>query len=278
MKNISVLIGVLLMVAYHPAVAQNVVTNGTFESLTGNGDSSSTTFTGWSEFTSDTSASAVNSAVVHAGISGTDAARLPGQATNSGVLRQDVAGPTVNWQFDVDFAMADPGDTSGTTERGFNLFLIHHTSSGGKINLRVIDEDGDSNGEVQVYNGSVFVTVLGDVVPFSIDLNGNGVLTDAGDTFSPVHLTIAGTYGFTPTYVVTVGSSSSAALSHFQTNAPSTTNNNIDRIAFAASTAGTQSFVVDNVSLIPEPGTGALLLGGLGTLLGFRRSRRRHRC
>lgn len=269
--------------------AQNVIVNGDFEQ-TPNADSSTTTFPGWGEFENSQNTVQKNAAVVHSGLSGNTAARIPGMTplpgtpptTIPGGLRQDVVGPAVFWRLDLDFAMADPGDNGGantTTERGLNINLFHDVTNNRNINLSVFDDDGNGFGEVRVVTGSAtFVKVMTDAVPFSIDSDSNGILSDANDEVKLVHLTIIGTYDSTPSYSIKIshsgGEMTTGELTSWQNNAPAAGFDNIDRINFAGNNVGTQSYVIDNVSLaVPEPGSAALLLlGAVG--VGATRRRR----
>lgn len=261
---------------------QNVIVNGDFEATPGT-DASTTTFPGWSEFQNSTTDTLQNGAVVHAGLGGSStAARLPGDSL-PGSLRQDVNGPAGFWIFEMDFAMADPGDTTGTVERGLNINLFHDkgiptNNPNRNINLSVFDNDGNGFGEIRVVSGaSTFNTVMTDVVPFSVDLNGNGILSDAGDDVKMVRLTITGTYDATPSYTIKVnfGASefTSGDLTHWQNGAPiAGQTDNIDRVNFASSVGGTRSYIIDNVSLVPEPGSATMFILGAG-MMGLVRRR-----
>jgi len=254
------------------------LTNGTFESLSADPDATgnTATFTGWSE-QKTTSDSTLQNAAKTNGVGGGLTTSPNGNATGNGAVIIPGGGILVQnqntastWQFDVDFAMVDPGDSS---TRGLNVFLWHDTSALKGINLRV---NGD--GTVQVFTTTwVTLSSLTGKVSFSTDANSDGLLNTSGgsgDTVAVNHLTITGNYTGSPTYSVSVTNASGSTftqtgISSFNNNYAPSAGGMLKKYAFVGSYSGL--YVVDNAA-IPEPATLSLL--GIGGLLWTLRRRR----
>lgn len=271
------------------------VLNGGFESVSNASPSSTGTFSGWQEAANSAPAApALNAALTHGGLTpgSTVAARLLGATANGGALIQDnLEGTPGSWQFDVDFATADPG---GATERSVDLMLVFAFNTPGaggahSIHFRVVDESADGDADLQAFRRDInpdlgtptfaeWVT-LATNLPFSNDANADGALDGATDTLNPVHLRVNGDFANAggPRYTVAVGNAAPATVAYFQDGVPSAASDNIDRVAFAGNFSAV-GYVVDNVELttIVTPEPGAASVGCLTFAAGLlRRSRRR---
>jgi hypothetical protein len=192
-------------------------------------------------------------------------------ATNSN-LTQTTSDPSLaltKYTFATDLVLPNGG-----TGRSFQVNLFH--ASGKNINLRIVGDDGNSTadstalGDVQVFNGSTWVTALTDAINFTAT-DGSGGFGASPNINS---LSVTGDYsGATPSYTVSSNGSTSAALTAFQGGAP-TSGSRLTSVSFqGGSLASGTYFVVDNVavSAVPEPASIALIgLGGL-TLMSRRR-------
>lgn len=148
------------------------------------------------------------------------------------------------------FAASDPG---GADARSMNVTFGGNGNS--QINLRVVDLDDDGDGDVQAFNGA-WTTVLTDAVTFG-----------STTTFA---LTING-YGAGFNYDLNVGGNIASGLTHVQDGVL----NYFNKIRFVNSSLATGStFEFDNVMVIPEPGTYALLAGLTGLVFVMLRRRR----
>ena len=153
------------------------------------------------------------------------------------------------------FSMPDPG---GASDRGLNLLLAPGTSSP-RINVRVVDEDDDGDGDVQVFSGS-WGTVLADAVDF-----------DSTELFT---LTINSIGAGTINYDISVDGNTASGLTgqHVPGSA-------ITTLVFEGDLSAV-SYVVDNVEAgfdvepptAPEPSSALLAIAGL---IGLSLRRRR---
>jgi len=255
--KILLTVGVAALLTGLPSSASGAfIQNGDFESL----DPGAPLFDSW---TNNAGVSLAAQA-----ISGSNSARIALNTGNAGnALNQTVNDPggTLSvFDLSFDFATSNPG---GTTARSMQLSLRTVVgSNSGNINMRVVNGSIAGMGHVQVFDGSAFQTVLADVVNFSTSESGAGFIANrarfAGD-FS----------GTTPFYAITVNGTSSANLSHFQGGAPAQ-GAPLREISFQSGNiaAGAWS-VLDNVVVVPEPGTLAML--GVGASLWLASMNRR---
>jgi Immunoglobulin domain len=215
------------------------LTNGDFEVEPLGTDASLTTFPGWGE--------GVGSEVVNAPVSITGNYSAKVVKATGGRLYQtlvDTNNVLTQWIFDVDFACSNPGNT---TDRTLQLALQTDPSfvNFRQINLRVIDADGNGTGDLQLYNGTAFVTVLANSVTYS-----------ASDTsLSMNHLHVVGHYSdATPKYDVFVVNSSNVtnsvlAQTLFQGTKPSA-GTTLRQFSFETGNFPSGAFaVVDNVAV-----------------------------
>ncbi len=216
----------------------NAILNGDFET----GDLS-----GWSNSAGATIATGVSA------LDGTSSAFLPDSTVDSGYLRQYLPSVSTPVVTEFIFTMPDPG---GPGDRGLNAFW---DGPGGQINLRVVDLDSDSDGDVQIYQqGSGWQTPasLKDSVSFSEVNSLRLTLNDFGSSFD---------------YDVTVNGATTTGLGFYQYSALES----FDNVYFSNSYSAV-GFTIDNVFVsIPEPMTLLVwsLLAGLGVGLGWRRRR-----
>ena len=240
-----------LLGALAPSAHAALLTNGDFE-VHPNTDASTTTFTGWTE-------SVGTAAVVAATpLAGTSSTRF---VAGTGGVQQDLLGGTNTFTFSAVLAAIAPANNA--SDRTLNLFL-QETTGGGQVNFRVIrSADAGTQGDVQVYNGTAFVTILSDVVNFSTDL-----ATPVTNTLS-----ISGTFNDGPTssYVVTVNGNSSTSRNEFQGGAGQPSN--FARFLVATTNGTNTDFVLDSVVAVPEPASAAALALAAVPLVLRRRQR-----
>lgn len=268
-----------------------VISNGTFEATPIGTDDSVATFPNWLEQAGTSNPTSTNSARtngVNGGLSRSpngnasgNGAYLLSSSEAGGVLVQSPTGPVNSqWQFDVDFAMVDPGATAA---RGLQLLLLHDATSLNGINLRI---NGDGN-LVLVSGGATSNTIsLGSAqVSFSTDANSDGLL-NGGDTVRVNHLRITGNYSGTPSYTVALTNANSVTFtsnaltqSFFLNNVPGSMaapNRFVSRAMFSGQFSDV-GYVIDNVAFvspIPEPAAiGLVGVAGVAVLARRRGNR-----
>ena len=198
-----------LTLAAGSASAANVITNGDFET----GD-----LTGWSLGIDGTT---IDSTTPLAGSH--SALQLP---KGSDFLSQSFTSFTGAATTSFIFAASDPG---GAGDRSMNV-TFGESGSSNQINLRLVDQDADGDGDVQVFNGA-WTTVLTDAVTFG-----------STTTFS---LTI-NEYGAGFNYDLNVGGNIASGLTDVQGGVL----NDFNEISFVnSSLAGGSTFEFDNVSV-----------------------------
>jgi hypothetical protein len=141
------------------------------------------------------------------GFNGTsNALRFDG--TTSQYVYQWITPPGPTWTMDCLFAIGSALTGTGTK---FKVDIFYNDISGGKVSVGV-----DNLGRFGIYNGSTFdlLPELG-TVAFSVDNNGNGNYTDAGDVLNVYRLRIVGNYAAATPYVnLYTSDANSAALNH----------------------------------------------------------------
>jgi hypothetical protein len=235
----------LTTVAVHAAP----LTNGDFEAALGT-DSSTSTFPNWTESNGNMAIAAPTP------LSGTHSAQLVGTAAGS--MLQNPTAISGIYSLTAKFAAVDPG---GNANRVMNL-IYGQLGIGNQVNLRVIQGTTSPTtlGSLQVFDTAInnWQTILPNAVPFSTSL--------ATPTVNS--LSIDGTVG--GSYTVKVGAATSASVSFYQ-NAPPTS---IGRVEFHTDNGTNGTYVVDDVTLTPEPGSVMIMsvLGGAALLARRRRA------
>ncbi len=235
----------LTTVAAHAAP----LTNGNFEAALGV-DSATSTFASWTETNGNTAIAAPTP------LSGSHSAQLVGTA--AGLMSQNPTAITGTYSLTASFAATDPG---GSAARVMNL-IYGQLGAGSQINLRVIEGTTSPTtlGSLQVFDTTInnWQTILPNAVPFSTSLSTPTVNS----------LSIDGTVG--GAYTVKVGAASSASVSYYQNGAFAS----IGRVEFHTDNGVNGTYVVDDVTLTPEPCSMTVMsiLGG-AALLGRRRRR-----
>lgn len=173
-----------------------------------------------------------------------------------GNLTQDLSTPQSAFVVDLDLAVSDPG--SG---RSFQLNL-YHASEAGNTNMRIVQGDTSGMGTLEAFNGSNWQNVVTDAVTLSAD----------DQNLAVNHLKIVGDYSSSPSYDVYVTDAADNTQSAMNVNAwqntPPTAGDMLETVKFDSSNFAGGSFsVVDNISVVPEPATVALLgLGGMALI------------
>ena len=124
---------------------------------------------------------------VHAGLQGTDSALFLHKKSDGGDrITQTIDETDPQFALDWYFGTEEPVSEG---DRALNVILNSQTDGGGwanLVNLRV-----GKSGEIQVYDGSSWNTILENAVTFSVDANADGDFEDAGDTLNVQHIEIA---------------------------------------------------------------------------------------
>ncbi|MDB6125271.1 MAG: hypothetical protein JWQ71_4264 [Pedosphaera sp.] len=230
---------VVLALGNSSALADEFLANGDFEAEPLGLGSATNTFPGWFEgsngATVTTNAAAIsgNHSVLIIKASGGD---LHQNLTN-------VIGWQSDWIFEGDFACSNPG---GGGARSLQLGLFHTSTA--NISFRIVDVEPNGVGDVQLFNGSAFVTVLSNAVTFSsspTNLNVN-------------HLKIVGHYFATntPNYDIFVTSASQQTSSVSNqvfwqiAPPPANTNTHLVQVRFDTANVVAGTFeVLDNLTL-----------------------------
>jgi hypothetical protein len=238
-----------------------ILTNGNFESAP-NADSATNTFSNWGE-SAPTGAVTPGNAAVKAvtALSGSTSALLTGTSNQVGTLSQTVDPISSSGTFDMSFNLAavDPGG-AGTGFRSFQLLLTG--SNNGQINLIVTRGSTTSVGSVQLFSTSAnafqAIGPLADKINFSTSLSSPVVNT----------ISISGTPG--GNYTVTANGTPSGTVNFYQGSSNPTDFNSVN---FTTVNAATVNYVVDNVTLAPEPASFGLMgLAAIGLLSRRRRA------
>jgi hypothetical protein len=262
-----------------PAAYGNVIVNGNFENTAGwgnPGDDHDTQPFGWRD---ETSAGARKNAAgqqggVHAiGGSGTSAfmpADLGAAGSDRRDLVQDFNGTLgSDWALSFQFAAEDPGGASDRSLTGSlyreNLLVV--------VTYRVVDADEDGDGDFELYDGSAWQPVAGlkDSVIFDPDVQTSPLvheITFQADWSAPTAAGRALTIQILDSSS-TLHTASALTLYH---NPPSQ-GNELDGMAFNTFTSA-GDYLLDNVTVIPEPASFMLLALGWLALSLRRRSLR----
>jgi len=242
-----------------PGSVVGLMVNGTFEDTTGWGDLGSSDFPlGWSPLSGTNGMAKQGSAFGTAAIGGSGtSAYKPAQTGFSRHMNHVFPNPSESrWKFDMDFASKDSG---GPDDRSLNLYW---TYSGGLIEMLLVDEGNDWDGDLQVYDAA-WQTILSDAVLFGRDV-----------TTAPLrvhHLSILADFrSASPTYDVILTDANqvdhvAAGLAVFRYTWP------VGRglSSFQANPGLSKGdWLIDTVSLlsIPEPATVTIALLGLVSL------------
>jgi len=163
--------------------------------------------------------------------------------------------PTSLFQIDFDFASEDPGSGDDRSMTG-SLY-----TTGGTIVWRVVDADSDGVGDLQMYKNpnpdKGYHTVLTDAVTFDDDVTTTPVIH---------HFTLVGHYdGTNASYDITITNASSqefTATGLTYSNYPVNSGDTPTSITFNTFNSK-GDYLLDNVSVVPEPGTVLLLAVGM---------------
>ena len=163
-------------------------------------------------------------------------------------LAQAFTAQTVPVTLSFTFSAADPG-----AGLGLQVYL-GESAGGGQINLVIWDIGGSSAGDVSIFdlNTGSFQTILTDAVTFGATESFSLTINDYGASFD---------------YDLAVGSKSTTGLSFSQNNVL----DDFDKVSFV-NEFGNTGYEIDNVAVVPEPSSAALLgLGGLALILRRRK-------
>ncbi|MDZ4198131.1 MAG: PEP-CTERM sorting domain-containing protein [Kiritimatiellia bacterium] len=180
-------------------------------------------------------------------------------------------------QFDFSFvvAAADPGSTSA---RSFHLQMLTQTGPGTfPVPIAMIMTRGSSAGvlSLKAYNGSAWLDVAANAFNASVYNPGDNEFS----TLNAYQITVSADFGSeTPSYDVSYGlvGGSMTTVSNvnifFQT--PSEVNGRDLAILKFNGSASLGNYALDDISVIPEPGSIGLLAVGLFALRAIRRRRK----
>ena len=220
-----------------------ITTASAHAAIISNGDFETGDFTGWTNTATATIDSTTPLLGSHSALVPNDVGAGAPQA-----LLQAFAAQTDPVALSFTFSAADPG-----AGLGLQVYL-GESAGGGQINLVVVDLDNDGDGDVQIYDTTLasFQTVLTDAVTF-------GEQTTLSLTFN--------SFGAGFDYDLAVGSKSATGLSFSQNNVL----DDFDKVSFV-NEFGNTGYEIDNVAVVPEPSSAALLgLGGLALILRRRK-------
>jgi len=278
---------VVLAMGVAAATAQaEMMCNGDFEDLTGWGaPGTDDTPNCW---TPDTSQGRKNPAAQQSGAnaiggSGTSAYMPAFPADKNGqpngprrdmwqIYEANPTGPL--WQLEFDLCSEDPGGEADRSLSG----AVETGTGDNRITLRIVDLGDDGIGDLQAYTGS-WNTIFSNAIEFDPD---NDVTTATEALPLAVnHITFTGrSYMPNPVYDVTItnglaGSPFTATDLAYYRYTPSTSRpvTGCEGINFNTfiSAENTGDYLLDNISLVPEPGTALLLTMGILCLAGCRR-------
>ncbi|WP_269523118.1 hypothetical protein [Coraliomargarita parva] len=241
----SALIG-LLSVAFVSQLSAQTLDNGDFESWT-SGDPDS-----W------TKAGGITPSEV-TGLDGSGSAAIIAGTNSSSTLYQDFTTMTGAFTLNVDFQLLTTGNALGSDSRTFNMFL---RDSGNVIsaNTRL-----DNTGNFQMYDGSNWKTLVDaggsqselitsastDVYRLTLD----GFFDEQSGSNSYYNITI---YNLTDDVVA--GSATGITYFHY-----AAARNDLANITFGRGNSSSD-YIIDNVSIVPEPRASALI-GGICVLV-----------
>lgn len=267
------LLAIALMAVPGAIHAQNQVSNGDFETVNA-GAEPKVTFPNWLEFSGDSSTTVKNESALAETISilsGLTSAELVAGTTPGGAIRQSLTLAPTNYQIDLLFASLTPAGGAAASDRFFSMLVKHGAvTSVDQINLRMI-----TSGQIQVFDGTAFQNVGTLTGLFTTDTGTLGAFD--GETPIVNTLRIVGDYNTTdgtPTvnYAITLNGTTVSNLSFFQGAAGASANNGLDAVAFSGALSA-KNFLVDSVSVVPEPSAAVLLLGAGLVVPGLRRRR-----
>jgi len=273
---VVVLLGVGLCVIC-PSASATVLVNGDFEDTTVEFPLNS----GWEVAT--VPAGRENPAVTHPGlVAGSSTAALLKQfpefgTGGQGALWQGFADTGPNWELDFYFATENPG-ALGTRALNMGIRPNAGGDSTNQINLRV---SGD--GTLQAHDQTAgWSTIASNVISYSADAGGNDNFTDAGDTLNVHRIRFVGHYGdAAPNYDVMISDAGSddvndnvfLAQTFFSAGGAPPQGSGLQTITLEQSSDSTGAYILDNMTLIPEPGTLGLLCVGWLMALALRSRR-----
>ena len=215
------------------------------------------------------------------GLDGTDtqAAIVRADYSSSATLWQSVSADS-SWQLDLLFAAGQ----TGTGKR--SMFMAIPTNQSGAVEETIYMYLGD-DAKFHAYDAanSLWQTVSDTTVSWSVDADANHSFADDGDTLNVHSLRIVGDYSTaSPTWDMYLSAANSASLTlltsdrgWFNVGTPDEGDSPVRVMIYGGSNYFDKDYVVDQISLVPEPGTLTLLIVcGLCLLgLGYRRWNRR---
>ncbi len=251
----NLLVAICCIVATGPLALGDLITNGNFELY----DSGTGTFDSWYY----EGASVVSAATGSTALAGTYSAWLQHQSgqTQTGRLRQTVSdNGLVDFTVELDFAVLETTDTS---LKSFSVCVYPDSGTSSIDALAII---GD---ELNYYSGGGWHPT-GLLASATSDEDDNGSFGD-GKTLVTNHLKLVGSgYGTSEQSLTITLTNSNKTKSYTTTDSAGVAT--VTNIGFLMRSSGSGDFLVDNVTVVPEPSTSVLLLGGLlGLVVCMRR-------